>query len=55
MPSNQSSTDRIEKQIGLKAPRARVWRALTDPGEFGQWFGVKCPVLSHQAPRCVDR
>jgi uncharacterized protein YndB with AHSA1/START domain len=40
MPSNQSSTDRIEKQIRLKAPRARVWRVLTDPGEFGQWFGV---------------
>jgi uncharacterized protein YndB with AHSA1/START domain len=35
-----SSTDRIEKQILLRAPRARVWRALTDAGEFGAWFGV---------------
>ncbi len=34
------STDRIEKQVTLKAPVARVWRALTDPAEFGQWFGV---------------
>jgi len=33
--------DRIEKSILLRAPRARVWRALADAGEFGQWFGVK--------------
>ena len=32
--------DRIEKQIELKAPRARVWRALTDHREFSEWFGV---------------
>ncbi|WP_242342802.1 SRPBCC family protein [Anaeromyxobacter terrae] len=36
-----TSTDRIEKQIVLRAPRARVWRALTDLREFGSWFGVK--------------
>jgi uncharacterized protein YndB with AHSA1/START domain len=35
------TTDRIEKEIVLRAPRARVWRALTDSGEFGTWFGVK--------------
>lgn len=35
------STDRIEKEIVLKAPRTRVWRALTEGGEFGAWFGVK--------------
>ena len=33
--------DRIEKQIELKAPLARVWRALTDYREFGEWFRVK--------------
>ena len=32
------ATDRIERSIVLKAPRSRVWRALTDPGEFGAWF-----------------
>jgi uncharacterized protein YndB with AHSA1/START domain len=32
--------DRIEKQIVLKAPRARVWKALTNAREFGAWFGV---------------
>ncbi len=37
---NKSSTDRIEKQIELKAPVARVWRALTDHKEFGEWFRV---------------
>ena len=34
------STDRIERKVVLKAPRARVWRALTDAEEFGRWFGV---------------
>jgi uncharacterized protein YndB with AHSA1/START domain len=33
-------SDRIEKRIELKAPVARVWRALTDPREIGQWFKV---------------
>jgi len=33
--------DRIEKRIELKASVPRVWRALTDHREFGQWFGVK--------------
>jgi uncharacterized protein YndB with AHSA1/START domain len=35
-----SSTDRIEKQVALDAPRSRVWRALTDAAQFGAWFGV---------------
>jgi uncharacterized protein YndB with AHSA1/START domain len=36
-----SSTDRIEKTVTLDAPRARVWRALTDVSQFNAWFGVK--------------
>ena len=32
---------RIEKRIELKAPVSRVWRALTDHREFGQWFQVE--------------
>lgn len=36
-----SSTDRIEKKILLRAPRERVWRAITDAAQFGQWFGVE--------------
>jgi uncharacterized protein YndB with AHSA1/START domain len=35
-----TSTDRIEKQVTLDAPRARVWRALTDVAQFNAWFGV---------------
>jgi len=35
-----SSTDRIEREILLKAPRSRVWRALSNAEEFGDWFGV---------------
>jgi len=31
----------IEKQIELNAPLSRVWRALTDYREFGEWFRVK--------------
>lgn len=34
-------SDRIEKTIELNAPVARVWRAITDHSEFGEWFRVK--------------
>jgi uncharacterized protein YndB with AHSA1/START domain len=34
------STDRIERTILIKAPRTRVWRALSNAEEFGNWFGV---------------
>jgi len=35
------STDHIEKKVLLRAPRQRVWRALSDSSEFGSWFGMK--------------
>jgi uncharacterized protein YndB with AHSA1/START domain len=34
------TTDRIEKRVVLRAPRTRVWRALTNATEFGTWFRV---------------
>jgi uncharacterized protein YndB with AHSA1/START domain len=34
------SSDRIEKTVVLRAPVARVWRAISDASEFGAWFGV---------------
>ena len=34
-------TDRIEKTVDIAAPVERVWRALTDPVEFGTWFKVE--------------
>jgi uncharacterized protein YndB with AHSA1/START domain len=33
--------NRIERTVWLRAPRPRVWRALTDVEEFSRWFGVK--------------
>jgi uncharacterized protein YndB with AHSA1/START domain len=35
------STDQIQKQILLKAPRDRVWHAITDSKSFGTWFGAE--------------
>lgn len=40
MQTTTQSTDRIEKQVHLDAPRARVWRALTEVKQFNDWFGV---------------
>ena len=47
------ANDRIEKQIDLKAPVSRVWRALTDYREFGEWFRVKLegPFVAGQVAR----
>jgi uncharacterized protein YndB with AHSA1/START domain len=36
-----STTDKIEKRVTLRAPVARVWKAIADTREFGAWFGVK--------------
>lgn len=35
------TTDRIEKQIVLRASRERVWSAISDARQFGTWFGVE--------------
>jgi uncharacterized protein YndB with AHSA1/START domain len=35
-----TSTDRIERKVLIKGTRARVWRALSNAAEFGEWFGV---------------
>jgi uncharacterized protein YndB with AHSA1/START domain len=39
--------DRIEKKIVLSAARARVWRAISDATEFGQWFLVRLEGAFH--------
>ncbi len=36
-----NNTDTIEKEILVAAPIERVWRALSDFKEFGQWFQVR--------------
>jgi uncharacterized protein YndB with AHSA1/START domain len=57
-----NETDRVEKKILLRAPRERVWRAVSDSGEFGTWFGMKLEgpfaegkkVRGTMAPTTVD-
>jgi uncharacterized protein YndB with AHSA1/START domain len=36
-----AADDRIVKIVEIDAPVSRVWRALTDHREFGEWFRVK--------------
>lgn len=45
-----ASTDQIQKTTILRAPRSRVWRALTDSKQFGQWFqaNVETPFVAGQ-------
>lgn len=35
-----NSENMIERQIEIKAPVAKVWKALTDSQLFGQWFNA---------------
>jgi uncharacterized protein YndB with AHSA1/START domain len=49
-----TSTDRIERKILLKAPLSRVWRALSDAKEFGDWFGVDFKGKSFVAGQSVQ-
>jgi uncharacterized protein YndB with AHSA1/START domain len=48
-----SAPNSIEKRIELHAPVSRVWRALTDHEEFGEWFKVKLdgPFVAGQPSR----
>jgi len=34
-------SDRIQRRIEVKAPRARVWQAISSEQEFSEWFGIK--------------
>lgn len=45
--------NQIEKRVELDAPVSRVWRALTDYREFGEWFRVKleAPFVPGQVAR----
>ena len=39
--STHKDQDRIEKVVDLAAPVARVWQAITDHKQFGEWFRVR--------------
>ena len=47
-------TDRIERSIDIRAPLARVWRALSNAEEFGAWFGVALAGQTFVAGRSVQ-
>ena len=49
-----TSTDRIERKVLIKATRARVWRAVSDAAEFGSWFGVDFKGKTFVAGRSVQ-
>jgi hypothetical protein len=49
----KSSTDRIGKQVLIRAVLARVWRALADAEEFGKWLGVALAGQSFEAGKRV--
>jgi uncharacterized protein YndB with AHSA1/START domain len=36
--------DSVERSIEICAPRARVWRAINNPKDFGTWFGIGTPL-----------
>ena len=50
-----TSTDRIEKRVILKAAQARVWRAISDSGEFGTWFQMQFDAPFAEGKRVTGR
>jgi uncharacterized protein YndB with AHSA1/START domain len=51
--SPASDTDRIERSVVVKAPRERVWRAISNAEEFGAWFGVNLEDQTFSAGQLV--
>ena len=55
-------TDRIETKRLLRAPRERVWHAISDARQFGAWFGIEfegafvagARVIGRRVPTTVD-
>jgi uncharacterized protein YndB with AHSA1/START domain len=39
--ANISSMQKVEKRVLLRAPRSRVWSALTEVKKFCEWFGLE--------------
>jgi uncharacterized protein YndB with AHSA1/START domain len=48
-----TTTDRIQKEVMLKASRERVWSAISDPREFGAWFKVDMSGVRFEAGKTV--
>jgi uncharacterized protein YndB with AHSA1/START domain len=39
--NNENPSDRVERSIHIKAPRSKVWRALSSAEDYGKWFGAR--------------
>lgn len=48
-----TTMDRIEREIQLKASRAKVWQAISNAEEFGKWFGLALNGQSFEAGKSV--
>lgn len=54
--------DTIERTTDLPHPVERVWRALTDPTEFGRWFSEQAewelrpgaPMVLYNGPEQIE-
>ncbi|MGO9261554.1 MAG: SRPBCC family protein [Bryobacteraceae bacterium] len=49
-----SQLSKIEKRIVIRAPRQRVWRALTNFEEFARWFRVEASSSAFESGARVD-
>ncbi|MDA8016357.1 MAG: SRPBCC family protein [Thermoanaerobaculia bacterium] len=49
------TTDRIEKKTLLRAPLDRVWQAIADSSQFGEWFCLRAdgPFVAGEKLRCT--
>lgn len=49
------TTDRIEKTTLLRAPLHRVWQAISDSSQFGEWFGLRAagPFVAGETVHCT--
>ena len=44
----------IEQEITIRAPRARVWKALTTPSDFGAFFRAKVNAQAFRVGEAVE-
>ncbi len=50
---SSESQDRVRKEVTLRAEPARVWRAISNAREFGEWFRVDFSKASFSPGRKV--
>ena len=53
--TTQRTQSKIEKTTVLRAPLARVWKAISDSFQFGEWFGLRAdgPFVPGEKLRCT--